>query len=89
MIERYGVERFAGIAEAKLVDSDTDRGGRRELLSIAVPGDQPLAVLKVTCPSTGRLFHLRVPPWLRSCRQAAAWVAGFDNEADYNPVLES
>jgi hypothetical protein len=46
-------------------------------------------VLKVTCPSTGHIHILRVPPNMRSCRQAAAWIAGFNNPDDYNPLIEA
>jgi hypothetical protein len=45
--------------------------------------------LKVVCPSTGHLHVLRVPPHMRSCRQAAAWIAGFDNPDDYQPIIEA
>jgi hypothetical protein len=43
----------------------------------------------VVCPSTGRQYVLRVPPTMRSCRQAAAWIAGYDNPADYRPLAET
>jgi hypothetical protein len=43
----------------------------------------------VACPSTGRRYALRVPPTMRSCRQAAAWTAGFDNPDLYRPLIET
>ena len=39
--------------------------------------------------STGRQYALRVPPAMRTCRQAAAWTAGFTDPADYNPLVET
>jgi hypothetical protein len=30
-----------------------------------------------------------VPPNMRTCHQAAAWIAGFDNPKDYRLVAES
>jgi hypothetical protein len=30
-----------------------------------------------------------VPPAMRTCHQAAAWIAGFDNPNDYRPILET
>ena len=40
-------------------------------------------------PATGRRYVLRVPPQTRTCRQAAAWIAGFDNPDDYQPLAET
>jgi hypothetical protein len=89
IIERLGMEKLFQLAAPALVDSDTDAGGPRELLRIAVPGDEEVAMLKVRCPSTGRTFFLRVPPQVASCRAAAAWIAGFHDPGDYNPVVET
>jgi len=51
--------------------------------------DEPLFLLAVQCPSTSRQYTLRVPPTMRTCHQAAAWIAGFDNADDYYPLAES
>ncbi|WP_281261394.1 hypothetical protein [Chamaesiphon polymorphus] len=40
----------------------------------------------IICPSTG---HLHVPPYMDTCHQSAAWIAGFDNPKDYAPAIES
>lgn len=89
MLERMGQERFIKQAQPEVVDSDTDPGGVRRLLHIEVPSDEPLYYLAVQCPSTGRQYTLRVPPTMRTCHQAAAWIAGFENPDDYQPVAES
>lgn len=54
------------------------------LLKIEVPtvgyvngrevAEEPILLLKMTCPSTHHIHVLRVPPNLRSARQAAKWV---------------
>ena len=72
-----------------MLDKDRDPGGERRLLQVALPGDEPLVCLAVFCPSTGRQYMLRVPPSIRSCRGAAAWIAGFDNPNDYRPIAET
>jgi hypothetical protein len=41
------------------------------------------------CPSTGRQYIIRVPPTTPTCRHAAAWIAGFDNPDDYQPLIET
>lgn len=87
MIERMGYLRFSEEAGAQVLDEDTDPGGRRQLLRIDLDDDEPLVGLRCSCPSTGREYLLRVPPDTESCHQA--WIAGFDDPNDYNPVIET
>lgn len=89
LIERLGYETFLQQVGGLVRDRDTDAGGERQLVYVPFEDDEPLMVLKVTCPSTGHLHVLRVPPDMRSCRQAAAWIAGFDNPDDYHPLIEA
>lgn len=89
MMERFGFERFMAAAGAEVIDADTDRGGPRRLLRVAIPGDEPLVCVSVICPSTQRHFMLRVPPAMTSCRQAVAWTAGFDDTSAYQPLVET
>jgi len=89
MIERMGYARFAKEARAKVLDEDRDKGGARQLLFIDLREDEPLVGLWCRCPSTGRQYFLRVPPGMKSCHQAAAWVAGFDDASLYRPQIET
>jgi hypothetical protein len=89
MIERMGYERFMFAAGAVILDDDRDPGGPRYLLRVEIPRDEPLVCLAVSDPSTGRQYVLRVPPTVASCRQAAAWIAGFDNPDAYRPLAET
>lgn len=89
MLERVGFEWFFQHVNAEVLDQDRDPGGERRLLLVPLPGDEPLVCLSVSCPSTGRQYALRVPPALRSCRQAAAWTAGIDDPDDYRPLIET
>lgn len=89
MMERLGYEKFLADVEADVVHQDTDPGGVRRLLRIPLQGDEPLVCLAVLCPSTERQYVLRVPPTMKTCHQAAAWVAGFDNPDDYQPAIET
>jgi hypothetical protein len=89
LLERVGCEAFLREARARVLDRDRDRGGDRLLLRVPLPGDEDLVCVAVTCPSTGRRYILRVPPTMRSCRQALAWIAGFDDPAQYRPVAET
>jgi hypothetical protein len=89
MLERFGSERFMRAARADVLDADTDAGGKRELLAVPLPNDEPMVCLAVRCPSTGRQYLLRVPPTMRTCRQAVAWTAGFDDPDAYRPQRET
>lgn len=89
LLDRYGYGRFLQDAGADVLDRDTDPGGERQLLRVALDDDEDLVALSCFCPSTGRQYMIRVPPATKSCRHAAAWIAGFDNPDDYKPVIET
>jgi hypothetical protein len=89
LIERLGYERFVEQVGGLIRDRDLDAGGDRQLVYIPFDDDEPLMVLKVTCPSTGHIHILRVPPHMQTCHQAAAWIAGFDNPDEYQPLIEA
>jgi hypothetical protein len=88
-LERMGYEKFMSQANAQLLHTDTDPGGVRKLLRVAIKNDEDLVALWVICPSTGRNYVLRVPPATKTCHQAAAWLAGYDNPNDYAPLIEA
>lgn len=89
LIERLGYETFLQQVGGLVRDRDQDAGGERQLIYIPFEDDESLMVLKVTCPSTGHIHILRVPPYMQSCHQSAAWIAGFDNPDDYHPLVEA
>jgi hypothetical protein len=89
MLERMGYAAFLERAGATVLDEDEDIGGARRLLRIDLTGDEPLVCVSLLCPSTGRQYVLRVPPTMQTCRQAVAWMAGYDNPDDYRPLVET
>lgn len=89
LMERFGFERFLSEAGAEVLDVDRDAGGERQLLRVPMAGDEDLVCVVVLCPSTGRSYILRVPPTMRTCREAIAWTAGFDNPDEYRPSVET
>ncbi len=89
LMERFGFDRFMLEAGATVVDRDRDAGGERQLLRLKLEGDEDLVCISVFCPSTGRRYLLRVPPTMRTCRQAIAWTAGFDDPKLYQPLVET
>ena len=89
MLERVGWERFFREAKPKVRDTDYDAGGERCLFHVSLPDREELLVLNMSCPSTGRSYFIRVPPHVTTCHQAAAWIAGFDDPRQYEPLVET
>ncbi len=92
MLERVGIDKILSQAQAKVIDSDKDAGGVRSLLEITINNNivgQIVHYLRCLCPSTKREYLLPVPPNIRKCHSAAAWLAGFDNPSEYKPILET
>jgi hypothetical protein len=89
LLERFGFDRFMVEAGAAVVDRDRDAGGERQLLRLKLEDDEDLVCVAVNCPSTARRYLLRVPPAMRTCRQAVAWTAGFADPEQYRPLVET
>ncbi|WP_310394452.1 DUF6745 domain-containing protein [Hymenobacter sp.] len=89
LLERFGLDRFIQEVGGLVIDRDRDAGGERQLIRIPLDDDEPVVALRVRCPSTAHTYVLRVPPHVRTCRRAAAWLAGFENEQDYRPLIET
>jgi len=87
LLQRIGVQRLCAEGDAEVIDSDRDVGGARRLLRVEMP-DEDLHVLACVCPSTSKTYFLRVPPNMRTARQAAAWMAGLP-ERRYRPLVET
>lgn len=90
MYEIIGAERFMGSAAPAVLDTDVDgRGMARRLLRVQAGwADEPLVAVEVTCPSTGHVYHLTVPPGTRSCQEGVAWAAGM-TVREYAPAIEA
>jgi hypothetical protein len=67
MVELFGTSRLLREGDAREIARD----GNRALVRVELPGDEPFVAL-VTPERT-----LRVPPHVRSCREAEAWTFGF------------
>lgn len=79
MIERFGLDRFLRESGAELVHFD-DYG---KLWRALIPGDEPLVMVEVVNSTpepdgTFKDYFLRVPPTVRTAREAVAWT--FDVE---------
>ncbi|HXH06785.1 MAG TPA: hypothetical protein VNI83_09365, partial [Vicinamibacterales bacterium] len=84
MIERFGQERLLASLDAERVSQD-DYG---ELYRLPLEGDEPIVMVRLVCPSTGRVYFERVPPDMERPRQALAWQAQV-TESEYVLAAES
>jgi len=69
LIQVIGYARIIQELSAKQIDSWQEYA----LLKIDPPREEPICLLKMTCPSTGFIHALRVPPNLTSAREAIGW----------------
>ena len=74
LIQGIGYDRIVCELQSRTLDSWEEY----TLLRIADNIDirEPTVLLKMTCPSTGHIHALRVPPHMRSAREAIRWVNG-------------
>lgn len=94
MMERLGHDRFASLLDLEV--RHEERYGPPGHVQIATllrtkewdaVAEEYLQFVRVTCPSTGRIYHLAVPPDIRTAKAAVAWT--FDREAEtYSPAVE-
>ncbi|MEG3898624.1 leucine-rich repeat domain-containing protein [Microcoleus sp. SVA1_B6] len=70
LIEGIGYDRICQELSAEQIDSWQEYA----LLQIYNADVEPICLLKMTCPSTGFIHALRVPPNLTSAREAIRWV---------------
>ncbi|PTA69709.1 DUF6745 domain-containing protein [Deinococcus arcticus] len=88
LLDRLGIDRFLEDVGGLVLDRDHDAGGERRLIRVPFDNDEDLVAVLVQCPSTGGRYALRVPPHLRTCREAVAWTAGL-SVTDYQPTQEA
>jgi len=70
LIQGIGYDRICQELSAKKIHSWQEY----ELLQIDNADVEPICLLKMTCPSTGFIHALRVPPNLTSAKKAIRWV---------------
>jgi hypothetical protein len=70
LIQEIGYDRICTELEAQQLDSEREY----TLLRIDDADVEPMYLLKMTCPSTGFIHALRVPPNISSAREAIRWV---------------
>ena len=68
LVEHVGYEKISEELQASPIDS------WREYTLLQISWTEPIVLLKMTCPSTGHIHILRVPPQMISAQEAITWV---------------
>ncbi|MCX8106710.1 MAG: hypothetical protein N3D80_12655 [Ignavibacterium album] len=76
MIEKYGLGNFVESLRYFVLDEIKVENSFYQLLSVDIEEGDPLNVLRVTCPSTGKKHYLRIPPGIKKFKDALAWTFG-------------
>jgi len=85
LLEELGYERFLMQMEYEVLDNEEDY----ELVKIDWhEHEEHMCLVKVKCPSTGVFYVLRVPPEMKTCREAIAWTFGLTAD-EYLPEYET
>lgn len=85
LVKQYGHLRFFKELSGEIIH----REGDSELISLQlVKDEEPLTVVKVKDSTTGEFYILRVPPTVKTCKEAIAWTFGFEPD-EYNPIIET
>ena len=80
-----GYEKFLAQLEHEVMD----RKGDYELMRINwYKREEPICLVKVKCHSTKVFYTLRVPPSMRTVREAVAWTFGMKHK-EYSPEEEA
>jgi len=81
----YGVEKFFKNMKTEKIQQD----GKNELLTLHWHGGEtPITMVKVIDSTTKDVYLLRVPPDMKTVRQAIAWTFHM-NEKEYHPLKET
>lgn len=97
LVERFGEERLIREGGARLVHEDETGRLWRRPLAIVSPwsrhADEPIVMVEVQnstpeADGSRHTYFLRVPPGMRTAREAVAWTFGL-GEGDYHPTVES
>jgi len=84
-LEEFGYTRFLN----QLKHAVVDKQGEDELVRIDWHrSEEPIHLVKVKCPSAGAFYALRVPPKVKTVKEAIAWTFGMEKEK-YLPQLET
>lgn len=83
LLQQYGYEKLVKEVQGQVVSND----GESRLIDV-MAGNERLRFVKVRDSTTKKVYVLRVPPFVKNCREAIAWTFGLSVE-EYNPIKET
>ena len=84
-LEELGYARFLSQIKHEIIEKD----GEYELIRVDWhKREESICLVKVKCPSTGAFYTLRVPPHMKTVRQAVAWTFHM-KKSEYNLIEEA
>jgi len=85
LLNQFGHERLIKELEGIVIHQEGDS----QLIKLDLGNiTEPIRVIKVRDSSTKKYYILRVPPTVKTCKQAIAWTFGME-EDEYDPIKES
>lgn len=85
LLAEFGFKKFV----EELGGTSIHKDGDSELILLRIrKNEEPLMVIKVRDSTTREVYILRVPPHVRTCREAIAWTFSLE-ESEYNPIIET
>jgi len=90
LIQVIGYEKIMNKLGSQIINSSVDHNGNNmEIRRVRNNVDvEPIHLLKVVCPSTGKTHVLRVPPNMTSCEEARRWTF-FDLNSEFEIITEA
>jgi antitoxin component YwqK of YwqJK toxin-antitoxin module len=84
-LDEFGYARFLSQVKHEIIE----KYGDYELIKIDwTKREEPIYLVKVKCHSTGAYYTLRVPPHMKTIKQAIAWTFYMDKD-QYSPIKEA
>jgi hypothetical protein len=84
LLRRYGYEKF--VRDLRGIKVQEDKFG--ELVKLNFKGEETMKFVKVKDSSTDRIYVIRVPSEIKTCREGVAWTFGL-RTSEYNPKKET
>ncbi|MFX0043466.1 MAG: DUF6745 domain-containing protein [Candidatus Hodarchaeota archaeon] len=85
LLNQFGHEKLIKELEGKIIHQEGDS----QLINLNLGNiTEHIRVVKVKDSTTKKYYILRVPPTVKTCRQAIAWTFGLE-EDEYNPTIET
>ena len=84
LLRKYGYEKF--VNELKGIRVHSDKFG--ELIKLNWKKKEMMKFVKVKDASTDRVYIIRVPPNVKTCKEGVAWTFGL-REEEYQPQKET